>query len=621
MSTIDEFYIKLIRKLPVISFDISVIPVAWYSAYWLRYNLQPLANYLNIHTVSALFLLIIVQVNCYYYFKVYRGLWRFSSLNDLVRIIKATLAATILVIPLFYLTSLLPYIPRSVLPLYSIILVTLLCSGRFCKRLYRDGKIKREDESGEAKRVLIIGAGHAGESLVRDLQRTAAYFPVGLIDDNPTKRGMEIHGVPVLGAIRELSDLVVNQQADLIFIAIPSARSQAMRRIVDYCASCHIPFRTLPSIAAFVSNSIEVKALREVSIEDLLGRDQVQLEWDKIALVIRNKRVVVTGGGGSIGSELCRQILALHPEKLLIIDNSEFNLYKIQQELNQYYPTIPVKLALMSVADQVAIIHRFSKFKPELVFHAAAYKHVPMLEDQVRVAIINNILGTEILAQASVEVGVEKFILISTDKAVNPSNVMGTTKRVAEIYCQNLNERVATQFITVRFGNVLDSAGSVVPLFRKQLQEGGPLTVTHPDIERYFMTITEACQLILQATVNSHGGEIFVLDMGEPIKISYLAAQMIRLAGKELDKDISIKYTGLRPGEKLYEELFHEAEQLTNTTHEKLFQAKFRKLDWHELLETMHLLAVACNLHNNSELYVLLKSLVPEFNIQFEQTV
>lgn len=299
---------------------------------------------------------------------------------------------------------------------------------------------------------------------------------------------------------------------------------------------------------------------------------------------------------------------------MAIIENCEFNLYQIELELKQNFPDISIEFMLMSVTDEVAVNHFFVNFQPEIVFHAAAYKHVPLLQNQIRVAVMNNVLGTQVVAKASVSVNVGKFILISTDKAVNPTNIMGTTKRVAEIYCQNLDGRSKTQFITVRFGNVLGSAGSVVPLFQKQLLSGGPIKVTHPDMQRYFMTIPEACQLILQAMVNGKGGEIFVLDMGEPVKISYLAEQMIRLAGKEPGKDIMIEYTGLRPGEKLFEELFHESEQLAPTEHEKLFKAKFRELNWDELIQTMRLLHSACEENQDDELFILLKSLVPELN-------
>ncbi|WP_157010427.1 polysaccharide biosynthesis protein [Legionella fallonii] len=609
--------ILLLRKfyclLPVILYDIAAIPISWYGAYWLRYNLHPYPSILNsTHSVIALISLSVVQIGCYYYCKIYRGLWRFFSLNDVLRIVKATVSTVVLVIPFFYLTSLLNYVPRSVFPLYCMILATLLCSGRLICRLHWD-KRSHDNKETDIKKVLIVGAGLAGEGLVRDLKRGSPYKLIGFVDDNISKTGLEVHGIRVLGTTRQIVEFVNRYSVDLIFIAIPSARSSTMRRIVTHCEASKVAFRTLPGISALAAGRVEVNALRPVNIEDLLGRDEVTLQWDKIAASVLGKRILVTGGGGSIGSELCRQVLALKPAGLTIVENSEFNLYKIEQELKEHFQEIPITSALVSVTDEIAINHVFEHFQPEIVFHAAAYKHVPMLQNQIRVAVYNNVLGTQTVAKASVNYGVEKFILISTDKAVNPTNIMGTTKRVAEIYCQNLNDKVETQFITVRFGNVLGSAGSVVPLFQKQLQAGGPLTVTHPDMQRYFMTIPEACQLILQAMVNGHGGEIFVLDMGEPVKISYLAEQMIRLAGKEPGKDILIEYTGLRPGEKLYEELFHESEQLASTEHEKLFKAKFRELEWNELTQTMRMINTACSEYQEGELLILLRSLVPEF--------
>ncbi|KTD03291.1 polysaccharide biosynthesis protein [Fluoribacter gormanii] len=608
------FLQKLHKKFPVFLCDIFAIPVAWYTAYWLRYNMHPLPKiFISTHFIIALTLLTMIQVSCYFYFKTYRGLWRFFSLNDVVRILKATLSATVLGIPVLYLASILHEVPRSVFPLYCLILTTLLCSCRMLRRIYWDKRAKW-NKATEMKRVLIIGAGMAGEGLCRDLRRSNQYTPVGFIDDNLAKRGLEVHGIPVLGTTSQIAERVKQYEIDLIFIAIPSASSSLMRRIVTCCEESQIPFSTLPGLNDLASGRVEVNALRPVNIEDLLGRDQVNLQWDRLTAGIAGKRVLVTGGGGSIGSELCRQILALKPKSLAIVENSEFNLYQIELELRHSFPDIPLELKLISVTDEVAINDLFADFLPEIVFHAAAYKHVPLLQDQIRVAVINNVLGTQVVAKASVTVGVEKFILISTDKAVNPTNIMGTTKRVAEIYCQNLNGRVNTQFITVRFGNVLGSAGSVVPLFQKQLQSGGPIKVTHPDMQRYFMTIPEASQLILQAMVNGRGGEIFVLDMGEPVKISYLAEQMIRLAGKEPGKDIMIEYTGLRPGEKLFEELFHESEQLASTEHEKLFKAKFRELNWDELIQTMRLLNTACQENQSDELFILLKSLVPELN-------
>lgn len=607
---LSAFFNKIYKKLPVLCFDCAAIPVAWYLAYWLRYNMQPFPIALiSKDALHALFVLMVVQISCYYYFKVYRGLWRFSSLNDLARIMKAACSAVVLVMPLLYLTTHLQHLPRSVFPLYVMLLVTLLGGGRLLRRIQWDSRQKIKNLS-HLKRVLIVGAGDAGESLIRDLKRTAYYLPVGLVDDNPRKRGLDVHGVPVLGAIRDLGIEAARLNVDLIFIAIPSARSALMRRIVEYCEASGVPFRTLPSLPALADGRVEVNALRAVSIEDLLGRDEVRLDWGKIKETLYEKRVVVTGGGGSIGSELCRQILAQNPAELLIIEHSEYNLYRIEQELQRTYPSVKTTYALLSVTDAQAIKHRLIAFKPDIVFHAAAYKHVPLLENQIRSAVLNNVIGTQIVSEASIAAGVSKFILISSDKAVNPSNIMGASKRIAEIYCQNLNSHVSTQFITVRFGNVLGSTGSVVPLFQKQLRDGGPLTVTHPEIERYFMTIPEACQLILQSTVNGLGSEIFVLDMGEPIKIRYLAEQMIRLSGKEID----IVYTGLRPGEKLYEELFHAHESLIQTEHEKLFKASFRAVNWTHLTETLNLLAKACDTYDEKEIEFLVKLLVPEFH-------
>ncbi|ARB91877.1 polysaccharide biosynthesis protein [Legionella longbeachae] len=608
------FLKRLYIKSPVLLNDLLAIPLAWYAAYWLRYNLQPFPDrFTSTHSFYALALLTVIQLTCYFYFKTYRGLWRFFSLNDVIRILKASVTATTIAIPVLYLTSILHELPRSIFPLYCVILTAFLCSARLLRRLYWDRRA-RGSKTTEMKRVLIVGAGMAGEGLVRDLKRSNQYKPIGFIDDNLSKKGLEVHGVPVLGVTSQITMRVKEYAIDLIFIAIPSASSSIMRRIVTACESSKVPFSTLPGLNDLAAGRVEVNALRPVNIEDLLGREQVYLQWDKLIAEISEKRVLVTGGGGSIGSELCRQILALKPQSLVIVENSEFNLYQIELELKQNFPDIPLQLKLVNITDEIAINQLFNEYSPEIVFHAAAYKHVPLLENQIRVAVVNNILGTQIVAKASVAAHTEKFILISTDKAVNPTNIMGTTKRVAEIFCQNLDSRVKTQFITVRFGNVLGSAGSVVPLFQKQLQNGGPIKVTHPDMQRYFMTIPEACQLILQAMVNGKGGEIFVLDMGEPVKISYLAEQMIRLAGKEPGKDIMIEYTGLRPGEKLFEELFHESEQLESTEHEKLFKAKFRELNWDELMQTMHLLNNACMENQEDELLILLRSLVPELH-------
>ncbi|MCH9755857.1 MAG: polysaccharide biosynthesis protein [Gammaproteobacteria bacterium] len=606
-----SFFQKLYLKIPVIAFDILAIPVAWFVACGFKFDAHALFP-----DWQPLLALLLIQVACYYGFRVYRGLWRFASVSDVSRILKSVVAATVLAVPVFYAFSWFQIIPPAILILHALMLTSLLCGARLFLRSHWDRRGKHRVLPEDVKRVLVVGAGSAGESLIREMKRNKAYLPVGFIDDGRKKRGLEVHGVRVLGTTPQLPELAVQSKANLIVIAIPSAGSADMRRIVSYCEGCHVPFRTLPSLAAMTAGRVEINALKTVNIDDLLGRDQVKLEWDKIETGIQNRTILVTGAGGSIGSELCRQIAMLQPKRLVLLDNNEANLYHVERELRIQFPEISIEQALVSVVDGIAIKSVFEQFRPAIVFHAAAYKHVPMLEHQTRVAVRNNVIGTRIVAEASIAVDAEKFILISTDKAVNPTNVMGTTKRVAEIYCQNVNERVNTQFVTVRFGNVLGSVGSVVPLFQKQLKTGGPLTVTHPDIQRYFMTIPEASQLILQAMVNGTGGEIFVLDMGDPIKITYLAEQMIRLAGKEPGKDIQIQYTGLRPGEKLFEELFHPSEQLAQTEHEKLFKARFRQIDWDALTETLRMIQTACNTHENDEMIILLKSLVPEFQTE-----
>ena len=606
-----DFLRKLYVKLPILAFDAVCIPISWALAYWLRYNMtgSMLSHW---KTLPVLSVLITTQLSAYYFFRVYRGLWRYSSLKDVSRILLSIGGAIIVIIVALYSLELLHQVPRTVFPLYAMFLTFFLCGARLISRILSD-RWKINSQGRSATRVLIVGAGKAGESLVRDLLRSKDYITVGFVDDAASKLGHEVHGVRVLGSTNLLSHLVKRHNIELIFLAIPSTDGLTMRRLVHICEASQVPFRTLPGLPALASGQVEINSLRKVSLEDLLGRTKISLEWHKVEHQVRGKRILVTGGGGSIGSELCRQLCTLKPSKLLVLDNNEYNIYLMEQELRLHFPEMELIFSLANVTDQISINTVFRDFKPEIVFHAAAFKHVPLLEAQMRLAVNNNVFGTHCIAQASVSVHAEKFILISTDKAVNPTNVMGITKRVAEILCQNWNSQVNTQFITVRFGNVLGSAGSVVPLFNKQLAAGGPLTVTHPDVQRYFMTIPEASQLILQAMANGIGGEIFVLDMGEPIKISYLAEQMIRLAGKKPGHDISIEYIGLRPGEKLFEEMFHNSEELTQTAHEKLLQAKSRYVDWIELMQTFNLMQLAYVDEEDDELMLLLKSLVPEF--------
>lgn len=602
---------RLRHRSAAFTHDLVMVPIAWLGAYLLRFNLDAIPEpYLSV-ALAMLPVVVLTQAAVFWYFGLYRGVWRFASVPDLIRILKAVIGGIALsAVFIFFLTRM-HAVPRSVFPLYGLLLTVLLGGPRLVYRWFKDhhlyGPLNR--------RVLIVGAGRAGELLVRDLlrNRDVGYTPIGFVDDDPAKRGRDIHGVRVLGACDSLPQLVARDEADLVMIALPSATSKQMRRIVSLCEKTSVPLRTLPRIGDLVSGQATLRELREVSIEDLLGREPVSLDWPSITRGIAGKVVLVSGGGGSIGSELCRQVARLCPSALIVLDRSEFNLYAIEMELVRGFPSLLVRALLADVCDATRVERIVEEYRPEVIFHAAAYKHVPMLESQPREAVRNNVLGTRVLAEAAGRHHCGSFVLISTDKAVNPANVMGASKRVAEILSQHMGEKYpGTRFITVRFGNVLDSAGSVVPLFRSQIAAGGPITVTHPDVKRYFMTIPESCQLILQAAAIGEGGEIYVLDMGEPIKITYLAEQMIRLAGKTPGEDIEIVYTGLRPGEKLFEELFHDGERLISTSKQKILLARTRAQERAVVGEVIERLLAACERYDDEAVRALLQRLVPE---------
>ena len=597
--------------------DLVMIPLAWAGAYGLRFNLDGIPADYWTQALTMLPLVFFAQGGMFWYFGLYRGVWRFASIPDLVRIFKAVAAGVAVAAIVMFLLTRLQGIPRSVFPLDALILVMLLGGPRFIYRWIKDRRLY----SQEVKNILIAGAGQAGEMLVRDLLRDPlhTYRPVLFVDDDGAKQGKDIHGVRVISNCDAIPELVRDMEVQLILIAMPSARSAQMQRIVGLCEAAGVPFRILPRMQDLVSGQIGLKELREVKIDDLLGREIISLDWQAITRDVRGKTILVSGGGGSIGSELCRQIARLKPGRLIILERGEFNLYAVDLELRREFPDLDLAGILGDVADLVTVDAVLSTYRPELIFHAAAYKHVPMLENQVRAAALNNVIGTRLLASMADKYHCKTFVMISTDKAVNPGNIMGATKRVAEIFCQNLKTRSETRFITVRFGNVLGSAGSVIPLFQKQIAAGGPVTVTHPDITRYFMTIPEAAQLILQASVLGVGGEIFVLDMGEPVKITYLAEQLILLSGKKPRDEIEIVYTGLRPGEKLYEELFHEAEKLTETQHPKILLAQSRQVDLDDLHVALDQLERACRENDDATIRQLLHRLVPEHAAQSDQ--
>jgi len=612
------------RRWVVLLHDISWVPLSLLLAFFCRFNLE----YIPSVYFPALYWLVSmalpVQLGFFCLFGLYRGIWHFASIPDLMRIIKSVVGGVALTFGLVFIFQRLEGIPRSVLLLYPIFLVLGLAMPRLLYRWWRDRSLHL---TGNRQRALIIGAGRAGELLLRDLLKNNAYLPIGLLDDDPDKRGMEIHGIRVLGGLDDISGHISVMAVDVVLLAIPSASRQLIRRVTAECQETDIPCRTLPSLAELADGSIKVASLREVAIEDLLGRDPVIMDLSKkgdsllssgrksetVPFLLRDRCVLVTGAGGSIGSELCRQIGRMMPAHLVMLDHAEFNLYSIEQEMRSRMGDACTPL-LGDVRDSVRMRWVFEHFQPEIIFHAAAYKHVPLVEENPAEGAKTNIFGTCNVADLAVEFGARAFVLVSTDKAVNPANVMGASKRSAEIYCQNLDARSpGTAFITTRFGNVLGSTGSVVPKFRQQIADGGPVTVTHPEMTRFFMTIPEAVSLILQAGTMGQGGEIFVLDMGEPVKIVDLAEQMIRLSGLVPNEDIAIKFTGLRPGEKLYEELFHEAEHLSGTAHPKLMLAESREVDWSILARKLEQLRDACARRDTDLVRLTLKAIVPEF--------
>jgi FlaA1/EpsC-like NDP-sugar epimerase len=599
-----EFNIWKKRFIALVS-DITVTVISWFVAIWL--STDSLLSHLTPFSMIAINL---IQALMYVQFGLYRGVWRFASIPDLIRILRAVLFGAAINIIFLKINGL--DVPFKAYIIYVLFLITLLSGSRILFRWVRD--YPRYFSQG--KRILVVGAGSAGEGLIRDLYRSYLvnkYLPIAFVDDDPMRLGSEVQGLRVLGSCHDIPKIVTQYRIELIFIAIPSASSKRMREIVGYCEDAKIPFRTLPGLKSIADGIVKTSLLREILLEDLLGREQVHHDLASISEEIRDKVILVTGGGGSIGSELCRQICQLAPTKLIVIDKSEFNLYTIEMELQKLATQADICCHLCDVTDKIEMQKIFHTYTPNMVFHVAAYKHVPLLEKHIRVAMHNNIIGTKVIAEMAAKNRVETFVLISTDKAVNPTNIMGATKRAAEVFCQTLDSHSSTRYITVRFGNVLNSAGSVIPLFKQQLLNGGPITVTHPHISRYFMTIPEAAQLILQTTTMNNEGQIFVLDMGEPINIRYLAEQMIKLSGKIIGQDIDIKYTGLRPGEKLHEELFYANETMNDTSHSKIRRAKVQFYDWEKLLVTIAEIEAACSTGDENHLLVLLLVLVPEY--------
>ena len=604
------------RTVAIILHDFLVAALAWLGAYWLRFNLALPPEY-QMAALSTLAWVVPLQAVVFWRFGLYRGIWRFASLPDLKRIVLAVGIAALLIPLVLVLFRVGAVVPSSVLILDPLLLVLMMGGSRLVYRAWKEHRLASVLHP-DSKSVLVAGAGSAADFLLRELARNPAGFHVvGLLDDSRAKQGLLVQGIPVLGALDEVASWARKKGVDDIVLALPSAAHAVRKRITQACAEAGLNVLTVPSLEDLVAGKVSVSSLRRIELDDLLGRDPVQLDDSGLHRLLTGQAVMVTGAGGSIGSELCRQIARFAPAKLVLFEQSELALYAMEQELPQRFPGLPIVPVIGDVKNAAWVNQVMAEQRPAVVFHAAAYKHVPLMENaNAWEAVKNNVLGTQVVAAAAQAHGVGKFVMISTDKAVNPTNVMGATKRLAEMVCQAMQQRHAdqptgTRFVSVRFGNVLGSSGSVIPKFQKQIEAGGPVTVTHPDITRYFMSIPEAAQLVLQAGLMGEGGEIFVLDMGEPVKIAELAKLMIRLSGADEDR-IRIEYTGLRPGEKLYEELLADDESTLPTPHPKLRVAKARAADAGWYAECLAWLAHA-DTYDEATVKRQLKTWVPEY--------
>lgn len=556
------------RALLAFIHDLAATAVMWLAAYWIRFNFDIPPEFLET-SFKALAWVLPLYAAIYLKFGLYRGIWRYASMGDLRRLLIAVALGATATAGVVYMIQA-PGIPRSILLLHPILLLLAMGGNRFLYRAWKDGHLfSRSLHDGQP--VLVLGAGDAAAMLLKDLSRNSAWRVVGLLDDDAAKHGRRLADVPILGPLAAVADQAGRLGVAHAIIAMPNASAAQRRRAAELAGAAGLAVLTVPAMADVLSGKVSVSQVRKVELEDLLGRDPIQLDDEGLHRLLTGRRVLVTGAGGSIGSELCRQIAHYAPARLVFLEQSEFALYRIEQEFVSVFPEIGIACVVGDVKDEASLAAAFAAHRPEVVFHAAAYKHVPLMENEnAWQALRNNVLGTWRVACAAMAAGVGKFVMVSTDKAVNPTNVMGASKRLAEMVCQALQaESRDTHFVTVRFGNVLGSSGSVIPRFREQIARGGPVTVTHPDIIRYFMLIPEAAQLVLQAGLMGRGGEIYVLDMGEPVKIVDLARDMIRLSGYT-EEEIRIVFTGLRPGEKLFEELLADGEHTLPTPHPKL---------------------------------------------------
>lgn len=616
----------------IVCIDIILLCSSWYGGFLLRFNFSIPAEYSRMAVILLPFV-ILIKIIIFYFFNLYRGMWRYTSLVDLFNIIKASVLSTLTIICFVIFAHGLRGFARSVFIIDCVFTILFISGSRVGLRLYFEmiseaglnvsliyKILGRGRKRKDAVNLLIIGAGNTGEKIFREILNNPrlSYNVVGFLDDDYGKQKKRIHGVPVMGRIDEIKYIAEKLNAHEILIAVPSASSSEMRTMVEQCKQTGLPFKTLPGMGELIDGKITVNAIRDVAYRDLLGRKIVHMQEDLIGQYIQQKRVLVTGAGGSIGSELCRQICRFNPQTLILFDQAESSLYDIDLELRKNFPHIKIVPLLGDIRNRERLVRAFDAYRPHNIFHAAAYKHVPMLEIQPWEAILNNIAGTRNLIDIAEQFQVERFVLVSTDKAVRPTNIMGTTKRITELLaqgqaCGGRDGRAVTRFVTVRFGNVIGSVGSVVPLFKKQIKQGGPVTITHPDVTRYFMTIPEASQLILQAGAMGDGGEIFILKMGKPVKIVDMARDLIRFSGLEPDRDIKIEYIGLRPGEKLYEELITSGEDIVPTEHKKIMVLKSTPCEQNKLNGNIDRLLEAAKTQDKEKIKRMLKEIVPEY--------
>lgn len=608
----------LINKLFLVIVDALSVALCSFLGLLMRFEMDvshiPVPYMMAVERMVPAFIVITLLI--FWAAKLYHTLWRFANSRELVGIVAAVAGSTIFTIIYSYFTY--NAVPRSFFAIYFICLLICVCVTRYSTIIIRT-LVESRNHGRHARNTMIIGAGEAGNMVMKELIMSN-YLDARIkcfIDDDKHKQNNYIHGVKVVGGRDKIIESVKKYDINEIIIAMPSIGKKTTKEIVDICKDTNCDLKILPGVYQFVTGDLDLSMIRNVQIEDLLGRETVDVDVQSIMSYVSKKCILVTGGGGSIGSELCRQIAANHPRRLIILDIYENNAYDIQQELKQKYPHLDLIVLIGSVRNTNRVNSIFEQYRPEIVYHAAAHKHVPLMEDSPNEAIKNNVFGTYKVATAADRYGAKRFVLISTDKAVNPTNIMGASKRMCEMIVQSFNNRSDTDFVAVRFGNVLGSNGSVIPLFKKQIEAGGPVTVTHPDVVRYFMTIPEAVSLVLEAGATAKGGEIFVLDMGEPVRIDDLARNLIRLSGYTVGEDIEIEYTGLRPGEKLFEELLMNEEGLQQTANKMIYVGKPIEFDEDEFLQKLEKLYTYAY-DETDRMKAMISKIVPTYHIRPE---